>query len=131
MEQVLQQVIAVLLLTPLLDGPQDVLEVLGDPRSLFTQSSGSAVDTTSRLQDVALKNDIDHARELVLRGELAGLQGTDRLGNLDTLRFGREFGLNLGPRRELLTNSGREERLGFGHCGGRLFGMWGSVGVVV
>ena len=86
-EQVLQQVIAVLLLAPLLDGPQDVLEILGDPRSLLTQSSGSAVDTASRFQDVALENDIDHARELVLRRELSGLQGTDRLGNLDTLRL--------------------------------------------
>lgn len=117
-EQVLQQVVPVLLLAPLLQTPQDVLEILRQPRAFLSQPGGPAVRSPTRLQDVAVDDDIDHTRDLVLRGEFAGLQGADGLRDLDSLLLGREFGLDLGLRGEVRSDRGGEKGSGFGrHCG--------------
>lgn len=59
-EEVLKQVIAVLLVTPLSGSLQDVLDVLEDPGSLGTESCSSGVGSTAALERVGVDDEFEH-----------------------------------------------------------------------
>lgn len=70
-EEVLQQVVVVLLLSPVLDSLDDILGVLEDSLAVGANSSGSRASAATGLEGVRVKNDGEKLGDLVLRTERA------------------------------------------------------------
>lgn len=68
-KEVLEQIVAVLLVTPLSCGLQDVLDVLEDSGALGTESCGSAVGSTVALERVGVDDEFEHLGQLSLGSE--------------------------------------------------------------
>lgn len=65
-KEVLQQVVAVLLLSPSLERSQDVFHVVENFLTFNAQSSRLRVDSATRLDGIRIEDELDHLRQLFL-----------------------------------------------------------------
>lgn len=133
-EKVLQEIITVLLVSPDFGGPQDILDVLEDPLAVVTETCGSGVGSTGRLECVGIDDEFEEFGKLLLRSapgqlsagrgngrenvdirELASREGTASFGDLDSLALGREVVLDLPTGREGTVDGAGQEGRSFRH----------------
>jgi hypothetical protein len=79
-KEVLQQIVAVLVISPGLQGSQDALAVLDDSLSLVAETRGARGGSASSLERVRVDDKLEHLGELGL-GSTLGQSGGDENGS--------------------------------------------------